>query len=64
MVIVWDFFEASFGIVLEFFRIFLELFRNAIGILWEFFWNSLRILLKFFRDVWLGGSDYMSVDFG
>ena len=37
---------------------------NSLGILSEFYWNSLGTLLKFFRDVWLGGSKFVGVDFG
>ena len=44
--------------------ILLELFGNSIGILREFFENSVGIVLEFFGDVWLGGSECVSVDFG
>jgi hypothetical protein len=35
-----------------------------LGILRKFFGNSIKILLEFFGDVWLGGSECVSVDFG
>jgi hypothetical protein len=68
--ILWDLWLG--GSDLEFFcecfensiRIPCEFLGNSLGILRKFFGNSIKILLEFFGDVWLGGSECVSVDFG